>query len=120
MRVNRVEFVLSIIVALVLLALLAAYAGGPIFSDELLYIDAGLKNSPLANLGNRFFHIYLQKLFTNLAPEPLLGVKIFWAFVITSTAWLVYWDARLFTDTSHQMHGWFALRPAGTLHTEKH
>jgi len=109
MRVNRVEFVLSIIVALVLLALLAAYAGGPIFSDELLYIDAGLKNSPLANLGNRFFHIYLQKLFTNLAPEPLLGVKIFWAFVITSTAWLVYWDARLFTDTSHQMHGFIAL-----------
>ena len=66
-------------------------AGGPIFSDEFLYIDAGLRNFAEPSYGNRYFHIYLQKLFMSLAPTPLQGVRIFWGFLIALTAALIYY-----------------------------
>jgi len=67
------------------------YAGGPISWDELQYINLSLNPSPTPSLLNRYFHIYLQKLFISLAGgDPFLGVKIFWSFLITSSAALTF------------------------------
>ncbi|HEY60046.1 MAG TPA: hypothetical protein G4N92_05105 [Anaerolineae bacterium] len=105
MHIIRVEKILSILVFIALWAALAAYAGGPIFSDELLYINTGLNNSQVPDYGNRYFHVYMQKLFMELAPNPLMGVKVYWAFLIAATALLVYWNARLFSKNTHIVHG---------------
>ena len=101
--------VLSVIAALALAVVLAANVSGPIFSDELQYIDVGLKNTPASEVGNRFWHIYMQKAFMSLAPTPLVGVKAFWAFLIVATAWMVYWNARNFAAHSHALHGMLAV-----------
>lgn len=84
-------------------------AGGPIFSDEFLYIDAGLRSFAEPSYGNRYFHIYLQKLFMALAPTPLQGVRVFWGFLIAITAALVYFNARTLFKKSSPLHGLLAL-----------
>jgi hypothetical protein len=105
----RLEKTLSGISALVIWIILAIKGSGPIFSDELLYIDIGLNNLQIASYGNRYFHVYLQKLFMSLAPSPLTGVKIFWGFLIALTALLVYWNARSFFKHSNPTHGALAV-----------
>ena len=90
-------------------AVLAAYAGGPIFSDEFLYIDAGLRNFAEPSYGNRYFHIYLQKFFMEIAPSPLWGIRVFWGFNIALTAVLVYLNSRLFFRDSNIIHGLISL-----------
>ena len=109
MQVSKTEKILIIIFFAATWAVLAINAGGPIFSDEFLYIDAGLRSFAEPSYGNRYFHIYLQKLFMSLAPTPLLGVKIFWGFLIALTAALVYYNARTLIKKSSALHGLLAL-----------
>ena len=90
MQVSKTEKILIILFFAATWAVLAINAGGPIFSDEFLYIDAGLRSFAEPSYGNRYFHIYLQKLFMALAPTPLQGVRIFWGFLIAVTAALIY------------------------------
>jgi hypothetical protein len=84
-------------------------AGGPIYSDELWYLQAGLNNVPATNVLNRYFHIYLQKLFVELAPSPLIGVQFFWGFLVAATAGMVYWIARLLSKENTIIHGLLAV-----------
>ena len=109
MQISKTEKILIILFFAATWAVLALNAGGPIFSDEFLYIDAGLRNFPVPNYGNRYFHIYLQKLFMALAPTPLQGVRCFWGFLIALTAALVYFNARTFVRKSSALHGLLAL-----------
>ena len=104
-----VEITISIIAFLTIWILLAIHGSGPIFSDELLYTDIGLRNLQVPDYGNRYFHVYAQKLFMALAPTPLSGVKIFWGFIVALTALLVYWNARNFFKHSTALHGLLAV-----------
>ncbi len=109
MQVSKVEKIVIGISALILWAVLAAYAGAPIFSDEFLYIDAGLRRFAEPSYGNRYFHVYLQKLFVDIAPSPLFGARIFWGFLISLTAAQVYYHARTFSPHSNLLQGLLAL-----------
>jgi hypothetical protein len=103
------ELVLSGLAALVVWIVLAMMGSGPAYSDELLYVDIGLNNYQVASYANRYFHVYLQKLFMSLAPTPLAGTKIFWGFLVSATALLVYWNARSFFQHSRPLHGLLAV-----------
>ena len=109
MQVSKTEKLLIILFFVATWAVLAINAGAPIFSDEFLYIDAGLRSFAEPSYGNRYFHIYLQKLFLELAPTPLQGVRIFWGFLIALTAALVYFNARTLFKKSSPLHGLLAL-----------
>ncbi|MDO9546200.1 MAG: hypothetical protein Q7J07_05565 [Pelolinea sp.] len=109
MRISKIEKWALIITSLLLWIGLALLAGGPIFSDEMLYLDAGLRNVAEPSYGNRYFHIYLQKLFVSILPTPLLGVRVFWGFLISLTASLVYFNARKLTTKSTILHGLMAV-----------
>lgn len=109
MQVSKTEKLLIIFFFAATWVVLAMNAGGPIYSDEFLYIDAGLRNFSEPSYGNRYFHIYLQKLFMALAPTPLQGVRIFWGFLIALTATLIYFNARTFFKESSPLHGLLAL-----------
>ena len=109
MQISKTEKILIILFFAATWLVLALNAGGPIFSDEFLYIDAGLRNFAEPSYGNRYFHVYLQKLFMALAPTPLQGVRAFWGFLIAITAALIYFNARTFMRKSSPLHGLLAL-----------
>lgn len=44
-----------------------------------------------------------------LAPSPLVGVRVFWAFLIASTGFLVYLDARILSITNNIIHSMVAV-----------
>jgi len=108
MKRKNLEIILSILVFIAIWVGLSFNTGGPIYSDELLYIEIGLNNESAPNYGNRYFHVYLQKLFMAVAPTPLIGIRIYWAFMIALTALLVYWCARIFLKESTAIHGLLA------------
>jgi len=108
MKRKNLEIVLSILFFIALWIGLSFNTGGPIYSDELLYIEIGLNNESVPNYGNRYFHVYLQKLFMVVTPTPLVGIRIYWAFLIAFTALLVYWSARIFLKESTPIHGLLA------------
>jgi hypothetical protein len=106
---SKLEKILSGVSALAIWIILAIKGSGPIFSDELLYINEGLNNIQNSSYANRYFHVYLQKLFMSLALTPLTGVKIFWGFLVALTGLLVYWNARSFFKHSNPLHGVLAV-----------
>lgn len=106
---KTLEIVASLLVFAALWVGLSYNVGGPIYSDELLYIEIGLNNQRVPNYGNRYFHIYLQKAFMALAPTPLVGIRVYWAFLISLTALMVYWSARSFLKDSTFIHGLLAV-----------
>lgn len=106
---KKLEKILLTVAFVLMWAVLAAYAGGPIFSDEFLYIDAGLRNFAEPSYGNRYFHIYLQKLFMEIAPKPLWGIRVFWGFNMALTAALVYLNSRLLFRDNKIIHGLISL-----------
>lgn len=109
MKRKNLEIILSILFFIALWIGLSFNTGGPIYSDELLYIEIGLNNERAPNYGNRYFHAYLQKLFMAVAPTPLIGIRIYWAFMIALTALMVYWCARIFLKESTAIHGLLAV-----------
>ena len=60
-------------------------------------------------MGNRFFHVYMEKFFMELAPTPLQGVRIFWGFIIALTTGMIYYNARTFMKDSTVLHGILAV-----------
>jgi hypothetical protein len=94
---------------LVVWVLLARAAGGPLGTDELWYIHSGLNNVAAPHVLNRYFHIFLQKLFLELAPNPLTGVRFYWGFLVSLTALMVYLSARILTEKNNIFHGFLAL-----------
>lgn len=109
MRLSRLEMILIILGFLGLWVGLSLVAGGPVHSDEVWYMQAGLNNVKDSFIINRYFHVYLQKLFMLLAPAPLVGVKIFWSFLVSLTTLLVYLLARLLSGTNNFIHGILAV-----------
>jgi hypothetical protein len=106
---KKLEKIFSGIAALIIWVVLYLKGSGPVFSDELLYVDIGLNNYQVPSYANRYFHVYLQKLFMWLAPTPLDGTRIFWGFLVALTALLVYWNARSMFRHSRPLHGLLAV-----------
>jgi hypothetical protein len=109
MKIKKLEIILTSIIFLGLWLGLSYNTGGPIYSDELLYSQMGLLNQRVPNYGNRYFHVYLQKLFMNVSSHPIVGIRVFWAFLIAVTALMVYWSARSFNKKSTYIHGILAI-----------
>ena len=108
-NMTKIEKWLLIIGFIVLWISLAYFAGGPIYSDEMLYIDVGLRNLTQPYYGNRYFHIYLQKLFMAISPTPLIGIRVFWGFLMSLTSALIYFNARTFFKNSTPLNGLLAV-----------
>lgn len=103
------EWLALILAGFALGAILAQNAGGPIFSDELQYMELGLNNRVSPLVMNYYFHIFLQKPFLELAPTPLAGARIFWAFEITLTLLLIYISVRALHDENNIVHSFLAI-----------
>jgi len=95
-RAVVLEAIAAVGLAVAIAVLLFRYAGAPVSWDEFDYMHTGLNPEPLGYILNRYFHIYFQKPFLSLASTPLMGAKIFWVFLVSSTGLLVYWCARSF------------------------
>ena len=89
--------------------LLAIVAGGPIYSDELWYLQLGLNNVKDPFYLNRYTHVFLQKIFIELAPSVIDGAKIYWSFLITLTGLLVYLGPRVLSKHNHIIHSLLAV-----------
>jgi hypothetical protein len=74
---------------------LAAHSGGPLFAEELTYLETAIQRTADPHMLNRYFHIYLLMPFLELWRDPLLAVKIFWGFLVSATGLFVYINARL-------------------------
>ena len=109
MAISKFEKIVLIVFLIALWAVLAYFAGAPIFSDEFMYIDIGLRNYKEPSYGNRFFHVYMEKFFMELAPTPLQGVRIFWGFIMALTTGMIYYNARTFLKDSTVLHGLLAV-----------
>ncbi len=90
------EGITVLIAILGLFFILARNAGGPVNSDNLFYMDAGLNGMKSVHTLFYYFHIFLQRLFMELAPTPLGGARLFWGFLIASTSALIYFNIRIF------------------------
>jgi hypothetical protein len=96
--------------ALGLYLLLAYYAlGGPLSNDVMWYINAGMNQIKDTFILNRYFHVFMQAIFVELAPSPLVGHQHFWAFLISATSLTIYLGARNFSYQSGRLHGLFGL-----------
>jgi hypothetical protein len=89
--------------------LLALVAGGPIYSDELWYLQLGLNNVKDPFYLNRYTHVFLQKIFIELAPSVIGGAKIYWSFLISLTGLLVYLGPRVLSKHNHILHSLLAI-----------
>jgi hypothetical protein len=89
--------------------LLAWVAGGPIYSDELWYLQLGLNNVKDPFYLNRYTHVFLQKIFIELAPSVIGGAKIYWSFLISLTGLLVYMGPRVLSKHNHILHSLLAV-----------
>lgn len=103
-KISRIEWVFVIAVSLVVLVVLAITAGGPKFSDELAYITAGMLRLKDTHILHRYFHVYIQAIFMALAPSALIGVKVFWATEMVSTALMIYFGIRLLNPKATWIH----------------
>lgn len=92
---GRIELLLGSLGAVACMIFFFLHAGGPISWDELLYMSLSVTDVPWPKALNRYFHIYLQKVFFWLAGDPLTGAKLFWSFLVSGTLFLVYVNARI-------------------------
>ena len=88
---------------------LTKHAGGPISLDEFWYIEASLNSKAYPEELNRYFHIYLQKLFFALTGHPVLGVKLFWAFEIALVSVMIYGSVKLLSGRSGYLGAYTAV-----------
>lgn len=89
------EVVLVALAVIILFILFAQFVpASPNSSDIQLYHQIGLKSQKVPFVLNRYFHIYLQRLFMLVAKTPMQGFAWFWAFLYSSTIGLVYFVAR--------------------------
>ncbi len=72
-----------------------SYMGGPITWDELLYMSVSQNTQGYGFILNRYFHIYLQKLFFLFSGgDPFTGARLLWCFLISTTLCCIYFLSR--------------------------
>ena len=103
------EWVIILFVFLGMLLVLAKFAGGPVNSDNLFYMDAGLNGIKSFHTLSYYFHIYFQRFFMEIASSPLAGAKLFWAFLISLTSLLIYLITRILTKQNSWINALLAV-----------
>ncbi|QRN84131.1 hypothetical protein JR338_05165 [Chloroflexota bacterium] len=104
------EVILAVFASIVIAWLFAMFArGGPNSSDITLYMNVGLNNIRTTWILNRYFHVFLQKLFLEIAPHPLEGYHYFWGFLIGMNIFLIYISARKVLKNSSFINGFLAV-----------
>jgi hypothetical protein len=103
------EWVIILLVFLGMLLVLAKFAGGPVNSDNLFYMDAGLNGLKSYHTLFYYFHIYFQRFFMEIASSPLAGAKLFWSFLISLTTLLIYLIARILTKQNSWINALLAV-----------
>jgi hypothetical protein len=102
----NIDVFLAAICSFGIWVILAKFApGGPLGTDILLYMNAGINHVEDILILNRYFHVYLEGFFLRAAPTPLIGIQYYWAFLMAATAFLVYYNARSFTGKRNLIHG---------------
>jgi len=103
------EYVITGFLAVLLFWFLYIHAGGPTITwDDLVYLHASL-NADQGRGYNRYFHIYFQKLFILLTGDTLSGGRMFWSFIIASTALMIYYIPRFLVAGISRWCGIFGL-----------
>lgn len=103
---NLLETVIVFLFFMSMVILLAKFVpASPNSSDIQLYYQIGLKGQKVPFVLNRYFHIYLQKIFTTIAPTALDGFAWFWAFLSASTMVLVYFVAKKVSTSNNIFNG---------------
>ncbi len=103
------EWVIILFVFLGMLLVLAKFAGGPVNSDNLFYMDAGLNGLKSYHTLFYYFHIYFQRFFMEIASSPLAGAKLFWSFLISLTTLLIYLITRILTKQNSWINALLAV-----------
>jgi hypothetical protein len=94
-RVRFLEAALLTVSFLITYWWVATNSGGPLFLEELTYLEAAIQRIASPHIINRYFHIYLFLPFLEILGNPLLAVKFFWGFLVSATGLFVYISARL-------------------------
>jgi hypothetical protein len=102
--ISKIEAICIAAISLIATFVLTLTAGGPMFSDELGYIAAGMNGFKDPSILNRYFHIYIQAFFLQLAPSPITGARLFWAVEIVLTALMIYFGIRLLNRKATVVH----------------
>ena len=91
------------------LALVFLAPGGPISTDVTWYMNAGMNGIKDTFILNRYFHVFLQTVFLDIASKPLIGLQNYWAFLITGISLLIYLAARNLTSLNRPLHAILAV-----------
>ena len=75
-------FLWPIIIFLISFVVLIFVEGGPITNDELKYLALSIDTSQEPRILNRYFHVYLQKVFIYFFDDPFLSMQVFWSFLV--------------------------------------
>ena len=102
--ISKIEAISLGVISLLIVAVLTISAGGPMFSDELGYIAAGMNGFKDPSILGRYFHIYIQAFFLQLAPSPISGVRLFWSLEMVITAVMIYLGIRLLNRKATVIH----------------
>ena len=110
-KISRlVEIAIVFLGFIALFLWLAKFAlGGPVSTDVIWYMNAGLNGIKDTFILNRYFHVFLQKLFLTTASTPLIGLQNYWSFLIAGTSLLIYLSARNLTAHNKPLHGFLAV-----------
>ena len=106
---KNIKFIFPAVIFIILFVFFSVQAAGPRGSDELLYADIGLRGYGNYIVMNRYTHIYLEALFMALAPTPLIGMRIFWGFVMSVSSVSVFLFGRYIRKENNIWHGIIAL-----------
>ena len=107
-------FAILEIVAVVLVAILFArffyeYGGQLGGTDNLGYVNVGLRRAMGHHMLNRYVHIYGLRILTFLAPTPLEGLRYFSSIAAGLTVLLGYYSARSMSKQPQIMRGVIAV-----------
>lgn len=102
--ISKFEAISLAVISILVTVVLTISAGGPMFSDELGYIAAGMNGFKDPSILGRYFHIYIQAFFMQLAPSPLAGVRLFWSLEMVLTAVMIYIGIRLLNRKATMVH----------------
>ena len=107
---QQIEVILVFFGAILLFIPLNYFSrGGVLGTDIVLYINLGLNGIKDPSVLHRYFHILFEGLFLKIAPTPLLGAQMYWAFLVTATCLLIYLCGRSFSKSSRPLHGILAV-----------
>ena len=90
-------------------SILYLIGGGPVTNDELKYLSISIDTTPEPRILNRYFHIYLQKLFLYLGNDPFIGMQLLWAFTISLTTALIFHSSIILSGSKHVVFGLISL-----------